>query len=169
MEWIFTKCTMVKHAAWCCYVGFVHVPVYSWMVFVHNGENGIALKLTAVVVRCIESTNDRLLVHGRDTHRPEYYNMTLETKYGCLQRSPPPSEPSHGVSIGTMLIVIALSGVILYCGVGFLFQRTVYGAQGMDQIPHYEFWSSLPGLIKDGCGFVSSNCKTKQPEGYDSL
>ncbi|XP_070532864.1 cation-dependent mannose-6-phosphate receptor-like isoform X3 [Ptychodera flava] len=138
-------------------------------LFYTRGENGIALKLTAVVVRCIESTNDRLLVHGRDTHRPEYYNMTLETKYGCLQRSPPPSEPSHGVSIGTMLIVIALSGVILYCGVGFLFQRTVYGAQGMDQIPHYEFWSSLPGLIKDGCGFVSSNCKTKQPEGYDSL
>ncbi|XP_077986093.1 cation-dependent mannose-6-phosphate receptor-like [Glandiceps talaboti] len=137
----------------------------------NNSEEGVALKLTSVVVKCIDTSTDKLIVYGRDTNHPELYNMTLESKYGCLVMTPPPPPPpSYGVSAGTMLIVIVLSAFILYCGVGCLFHRTVYGAQGTDQIPHYVFWSSLPGLIKDGWLFATERCRqTKEPEGYDSL
>ena len=38
--------------------------------------------------------------------------------------------------------------VFVYLVVGFLILRFGRGARGWEQIPNYEFWLELPGLVK---------------------
>jgi hypothetical protein len=37
--------------------------------------------------------------------------------------------------------------------VGWIYNWKVLGKEGQDRIPNNEFWSSLPGLVKDGILF----------------
>lgn len=37
---------------------------------------------------------------------------------------------------------------------GIAYRRIMTGAQGIEQIPHYQFWRDLGNLQADGCDFV---------------
>lgn len=50
---------------------------------------------------------------------------------------------------------------------GMLYKRTVLGASGIDLIPNISFWTTLPGLIKDGYLFFISPCIGSRSE-YDA-
>ena len=46
------------------------------------------------------------------------------------------------------------------------------GANGKESIPNFDFWTSIPGLIKDGFGFTISTVREKiggGSEGYSSV
>lgn len=47
---------------------------------------------------------------------------------------------------------------MLYFGIGIALQHR-RGAQGKNLVPNYEFWSKIPGLIKDGCVFSAKKLK----------
>jgi len=48
-----------------------------------------------------------------------------------------------------------------------LYKRAVLGASGIDLIPNISFWTTLPGLIKDGYLFFISPCIGSRSE-YDA-
>ncbi|KAH3715069.1 hypothetical protein DPMN_057773 [Dreissena polymorpha] len=49
--------------------------------------------------------------------------------------------------------------LFVYFVAGMLFMKFGRGAVGTEVIPNYGFWSSLPGLIKEGVAFTCSGCK----------
>merc|ERR1711871_469646 len=61
-----------------------------------------------------------------------------------------------GVSGGWIFIIVLFGVTILYCAIGFgvNFKK---GEEGMDRIPQRDFWTKLPGYVKDGC-MVTAAC-----------
>lgn len=51
-----------------------------------------------------------------------------------------------------------VSLIAVYIIGGFLYQRLVVGAKGMEQIPHFAFWQDLGNLVA-----VSKNSYVSQP------
>ncbi|XP_033762752.1 uncharacterized protein LOC117344197 [Pecten maximus] len=80
---------------------------------------------------------------------------------GCVQ----------GVSPGTIICVVLACLIATYLVVGILYRKAVHGATGFQLLPNSIFWSSLPGLIKDGYLFFISPCWTSaaQDSRYEQL
>ncbi|XP_068179591.1 cation-dependent mannose-6-phosphate receptor [Antennarius striatus] len=66
------------------------------------------------------------------------------------------------LSTGSIILIIGFSLLILYLIGGFLYQRFVVGAKGMEQFPNYAFWVEVGNLSADGCDFV---CRSRNREG----
>ncbi|KAJ7072307.1 autophagy-related protein 27-domain-containing protein [Mycena amicta] len=66
------------------------------------------------------------------------------------KKSPEDSRPHSGglSSIGWFLLLLVL-GFATYMGLGAYYQYSTYGAQGLDLIPHRDFWTELPVLLRD--------------------
>jgi hypothetical protein len=58
------------------------------------------------------------------------------------------------VSVGGILICIAIVGMIMYLVIGAIFKKVRFGSQGLDLIPNVDFWKELPFLVKDGIIFA---------------
>lgn len=69
-----------------------------------------------------------------------FYLFEMDSSLAC---SP---EVSH-LSVGSILLVIFASLVAVYIIGGFLYQRLVVGAKGMEQFPHLAFWQDLGNLV----------------------
>lgn len=54
----------------------------------------------------------------------------------------------HTLSTGSVLVIILISTIFIYLGVGVLFKIFVAGASGIEIIPNIEFWQDLPSLIR---------------------
>ena len=69
-----------------------------------------------------------------------------------------------------MLIIIAVL-VVLYFAVGIPVMHFVFKKNGLEMIPFVIFWTSLPGLVVDGCKFILSPClgQMKSSEGYATV
>ncbi|XP_052246550.1 cation-dependent mannose-6-phosphate receptor-like [Dreissena polymorpha] len=85
------------------------------------------------------------------------YKFILLSSYAC-QPSPTPS-PGRGLSPGSVLVILFFVFLFVYFVAGMLFMKFGRGAVGTEVIPNYGFWSSLPGLIKEGVAFTCSGCK----------
>lgn len=65
-----------------------------------------------------------------------------------------------GLSLGSIICIIILVGIILYLAVGFgLYKKA--GGTGVSAaiIPNLDFWKALPGLVKDGVEFTVMKIK----------
>ncbi|KAF5276715.1 hypothetical protein FQR65_LT16228 [Abscondita terminalis] len=82
----------------------------------------------------------------------KHYNLTLFSPYACVIQTKP------GLSIGSTLLIICTTifGVYLIGGVVVL--HFLRGARGKEMIPNVDFWTGLPGLVKDGTVFVLTGC-----------
>ncbi|XP_060086203.1 uncharacterized protein LOC132565574 [Ylistrum balloti] len=109
------------------------------------------------------------------------YLFTVNTKCGCPGQcgsGPAPPDPtttkgpgpdpgpgpktggsSDGISIGTVLVIVALSLGFTYMVGGILFMKMVRHANGREVVPNASFWGNLPGLVKDGFVFTIGKCK----------
>jgi len=77
--------------------------------------------------------------------------IDFETMYGCSKAAP----KIGGLSGGSILLIILLVLVVVYIVGGFVFNVKYKGqALGVDAFPHLEFWSTIPGLVKDGAIFT---------------
>lgn len=68
---------------------------------------------------------------------------------------------SH-ISTGSILLIIGFCLLAVYLIGGFLYQRLIVGAKGMEQFPNYAFWVEVGNLTADGCDFV---CRSRNREG----
>jgi len=65
-----------------------------------------------------------------------------------------------GTSGGTIFLIILIVVIPVYIVAGCLFMRYQRGTVTMkESCPHFEFWSTIPGLIKDGCIFTAKKLK----------
>lgn len=79
-----------------------------------------------------------------------YYLFEYTTNLVCSSQEP----RIAGLSMGSVLVIVFFTLVAVYLLVGFLYQRFVVGAKGMEQIPNYGFWQDFGNLQADGCGLI---------------
>lgn len=71
------------------------------------------------------------------------------------------------LSTGSILLIICISCLTVYVISGFLYQRLVVGAKGVDQFPNYGFWTEIGNLSADGCDLVCrSRGSREEPPAY---
>lgn len=79
-----------------------------------------------------------------------YYLFELSTPIVCVV----PPVPQEALSGGSIFCIIFFTILGIYLIIGFLYQRIVVGAKGLEQIPNYNFWKDFGQLQADGCDFV---------------
>lgn len=90
-----------------------------------------------------------------------YYLFELNHDAACTVK------PKH-LSGGSIFIIILIVTGSVYLTLGFLYQRYVVGAQGLEQIPNYAFWSAIGSLQADGCNFMC-RCEESRPTRYKTM
>lgn len=115
-----------------------------------------------VMISCDRKTDmGQLEVVLEDRNRTEqcFYLFELDSSAVC------PAIESK-LSTGSILLIIGASLVAVYLIGGFLYQRLIVGAKGMEQIPNYAFWLEVGNLTADGCDFVCRSRKRDDSPAY---
>lgn len=73
---------------------------------------------------------------------------------------------SGGLSGGSIFLIIFFVGFFVYFAAGVGFKAGVRKARGVEMVPNFEFWTSLPGLVKDGALFVVRKITRRGGESY---
>ncbi|XP_059488787.1 uncharacterized protein LOC132204341 [Neocloeon triangulifer] len=82
----------------------------------------------------------------------------LSSKGGCFTKVELPAD-EVGLSAGATFLIIFFSLFAAYFIGGMAIMKFIKGAQGVEVIPNYEFWTGLPSLVKDGFLFAISGCR----------
>jgi len=75
-----------------------------------------------------------------------------------------PGTVPSGLSPGDVMLIIFFCGFGVYFIIGILVKRFHMGETGAQMIPNVEFWSGLPGLVKDGFMFLINKCRGRNTE-----
>ncbi|XP_072132011.1 cation-dependent mannose-6-phosphate receptor [Mobula birostris] len=70
------------------------------------------------------------------------------------------------LSTGSVLLILFVTLLSIYLLGGFLYQRLVLKAKGMDQFPNHSFWQEVGNLTADGCDFVFRSRSRSPPPSY---
>jgi len=88
-----------------------------------------------------------------------FYNFAWTTSFACPTNAPPPGT-GGGLSGGGIFLILVFCLFAVYVAAGITYNVVRKKATGKEIIPNIEFWSSLPGLVKDGVMFiVNSTCR----------
>ncbi|KAG7263288.1 hypothetical protein CRUP_037812 [Coryphaenoides rupestris] len=135
----------------------------DWVMLIYSNGEGYDNHCSkenrrAMVMISCDKTADigKLEVIQEDRERVQncFYMFELNTNVLC------PVVDSR-IGTGTILIIIGICLVAVYLIGGFLYQRLVVGAKGVNQFPNYAFWVEFGNLTADGCDFV---CRSRQRE-----
>ncbi|GFO45589.1 cation-dependent mannose-6-phosphate receptor [Plakobranchus ocellatus] len=91
------------------------------------------------------------------------YEFQLTSKACCPPKN---GKSSGGLSTGTILVIVFFCAVVIYLIAGIFVQVGLKSAEGKERIPNFNFWTTIPGLIVDGCRFVFTK---KEPANYNAL
>ena len=116
------------------------------------------LRHSEIVCFCKPGGKDTLKFEMEDPDIQGLYDVSLTDDSCCSKSGPRPGSLSGAgsLSIGSILLIIALVVAIVYLLAGVVIQSTVRKAEGSDRIPNVSFWSLLPGLVRDGFKFTFS-------------
>ncbi|XP_048359990.1 cation-dependent mannose-6-phosphate receptor [Sphaerodactylus townsendi] len=140
----------------------------EWIMLTYKGGDkygshcGNEKRKAMVMITCNRKTlaGDFTMV-GEEREKEEecFYLFELESSVAC------PPVDSH-LSVGSILLITFVSLVGVYLIGGFLYQRLVVGAKGMEQFPHFAFWQDMGNLVADGCDFVCRSKPRNVPNAY---
>nr|XP_056704720.1 cation-dependent mannose-6-phosphate receptor isoform X2 [Euleptes europaea] len=140
----------------------------DWIMLTYKGGDnygnhcGGEKRKSMVMITCnrkILTVKLTMLVEEREKEEECFYLFELESSVAC-----PPLD-SH-LSVGSILLITFASLVAVYIIGGFLYQRLVVGAKGMEQFPHFAFWQDMGNLVADGCDFVCRSKPRNVPTAY---
>ncbi|XP_051720233.1 cation-dependent mannose-6-phosphate receptor [Ctenopharyngodon idella] len=140
----------------------------DWVLLVYEGGEHYdshcskEARKAMIMISCSTSAEDKFSVILEDNQKQEdcYYLFELDTNAIC------PVIPSK-LSAGSIFLIIVFSCLAVYLTGGFLYQRLVVGAKGVEQFPNYGFWSQIGNLSADGCDFVCrSRGNREEPPTY---
>jgi len=99
-----------------------------------------------------------------------YYNFGWATQYACpTNDGPSPSgKGKKKLSGGSIILILLLCLMIVYIAAGITYNKVRKQAAGLELIPNVEFWTSLPGLVKDGVMFIV-NKTCRRGGGYQQV
>uniref|UniRef100_A0A3P8X3I4 Cation-dependent mannose-6-phosphate receptor n=2 Tax=Cynoglossus semilaevis TaxID=244447 RepID=A0A3P8X3I4_CYNSE len=103
-----------------------------------------------------------VLLEERERQQDCFYLFKLESSSIC------PALPS-GLSTGSILLIIMICFLAIYLVGGFLYQRLIVGAKGVEQFPNHNFWVEVGNLSADGCDFVCRSRSREEPSAYTGL
>ncbi|XP_077979001.1 uncharacterized protein LOC144434424 [Glandiceps talaboti] len=131
-----------------------------------SGTADPTLRTSQVRLLCANAgSTDTLIAYGETYIGSVIYTFDLVSTHCCPTTN---SGGSGGLSVGSILCIIALVLVIVYIIVGVLVMKFVKHEEGVELIPNKGFWVSLPGLIKDGFLFAISPCR-KGSSAYNEI
>jgi len=79
-----------------------------------------------------------------------YKVIVADSKYAC----PVPLTQGGALSIGSGIMITIAVLLVVYLTGGILWNKFKQEKDGMELVPNVEFWSSLPGLVKEGFQFT---------------
>uniref|UniRef100_A0A6Q2XD74 Cation-dependent mannose-6-phosphate receptor n=1 Tax=Esox lucius TaxID=8010 RepID=A0A6Q2XD74_ESOLU len=123
----------------------------------YDGHCSKEMRKAIVMISCnrkVDMGELRVVLEDRDKERDCFYLFELDSSAVC------PALPSQ-LSAGSIILIIGFVVLSVYLIAGFLYQRLVVGAKGVEQFPNYVFWTQVGNLAADGCNFV---CRTRGPE-----
>ncbi|KAM4567747.1 cation-dependent mannose-6-phosphate receptor [Fundulus diaphanus] len=115
-----------------------------------------------IMISCSKNTDvDVLEVILEDKERESdcFYLFELDSSAVC------PPVVSR-LSAGSIILIIIFCLVAVYLIGGFLYQRLIVGAKGMEQFPNYAFWVEVGNLTADGCDFVCRSRNRDEAPAY---
>jgi len=85
-----------------------------------------------------------------------HYNFKWASQYACpVGKQGGGNNVEEGVDAAALAIfIILIVSITLYFVIGILIKKFKMGATGCDILPNSGFWTSLPGLVKDGFMFI---------------
>jgi len=119
-------------------------------------------RLTEIDFVCDENagTGSPSFLGESPTH---HYTFSWPTQYAC----PGGGGGKKGLSVGSILLIILLCLVVVYIVAGILFNKFRRDLTGIELVPNVTFWTSIPGLVKDGVMFLVG--KVRGRSGYQSV
>ncbi len=101
---------------------------------------------------------------GAVTGSAPNFNVVWKTNYACEGGAAKGgSEGGGGWGIGFLIFFFLGSG--LYVGGGTYYNIKTKGTEGIQALPHLEFWSTMPGLVKDGVTFSKAKYNERYGDG----
>jgi len=103
------------------------------------------------------------------------YLVNMASSAACATTPAPPGGGGgpHKISGGTIFLIILLVTTFLYIVLGCFYKTKYKGTTGRESCPNFTFWSTLPGLVKDGFVFTWSKlrglCRGGGGEGYETV
>ncbi|TNN81129.1 Cation-dependent mannose-6-phosphate receptor [Liparis tanakae] len=88
-----------------------------------------------------------------------FYLLELDSSVMC-------EVPESHISAGSIILIIAFCLLAIYLIGGFLYQRLIVGAKGMEQFPNYAFWVEVGNMSADGCDFVCRSQNREDARAY---
>ncbi|KAL4616745.1 cation-dependent mannose-6-phosphate receptor [Arapaima gigas] len=140
----------------------------DWVMLIYmNGSQytthcGKEQRKAIIMISCAPGVQGdfSIVVEERERETDCFYLFELDSSAVC------PSVESK-LSLGSILLIVGFSCLAVYLIGGFLYQRLVVGAKGMDQFPNYCFWQEFGNLTADGCDFVCrSRGRHEEPPTY---
>ncbi|NXX21813.1 MPRD protein, partial [Podargus strigoides] len=140
----------------------------DWIMLIYKGGDSYGRhcsgeKRKAVIMisckRGVAASAFSIISEEREKEQECFYLFEMDSSVAC------PAEDSH-LSVGSILLITFASLVAVYIIGGFLYQRLVVGAKGMEQFPHFAFWQDLGNLVADGCDFVCRSKPRSAPAAY---
>ncbi|XP_066140575.1 uncharacterized protein [Euwallacea fornicatus] len=93
------------------------------------------------------STDLKISNHATD-------NLILYSPLVCVQHI-----SHHQLSSGSIFCIMFFVAFSTYFIGGALIMYFIRGARGMEILPNFDFWASIPGLIRDGLIYLLSGCR----------
>ncbi|XP_041798012.1 cation-dependent mannose-6-phosphate receptor [Chelmon rostratus] len=100
-----------------------------------------------------------VVLEDREREQDCFYLFELDSNAVC------PVIQSQ-LSTGSIILIIGLCLLAVYLIGGFLYQRLIVGAKGMEQFPNYAFWVEVGNLTADGCDFVCRSRNRNEAPAY---
>ncbi|XP_010182158.1 PREDICTED: cation-dependent mannose-6-phosphate receptor [Mesitornis unicolor] len=140
----------------------------DWIMLIYKGGDSYGShcsgekRRAAIMISCkrgVTAVSFLLLSSHWEKEQDCFYLFEMDSSVAC------PAEDSH-LSVGSILLITFVSVIAVYIIGGFLYQRLVVGAKGMEQFPHFAFWQDLGNLVADGCDFVCRSKPRNAPAAY---
>lgn len=109
--------------------------------------------------RKVDASDLKLVLEDRERDQDCFYLFELDSSAVC------PVIESQ-LSTGSIILIIGVCLLAVYLIGGFLYQRLIVGAKGMEQFPNYAFWVEVGNLTADGCDFVCRSRNREEAPAY---
>ncbi|KAF7666813.1 hypothetical protein LDENG_00089160 [Lucifuga dentata] len=140
----------------------------DWVMLIYrNGDKYDAhcsqeMRKAIVMITCnrkVDMGQLEVVLEDRDREQDCFYLFELDSSSVC------PALESH-LSAGSIILIIGFCLLAVYLTGGFLYQRLIVGAKGMEQFPNYAFWVEVGNLTADGCDFVCRSRNREESPAY---
>jgi len=117
---------------------------------------------TFVLLRCDKGADTPTVsaVEEPDVCR---YEVIINSKNACRLGG----GGGGGLDGGWVFIIILVVGFVVYVVAGVIIKKVKFDATGSDLMPNKDFWTALPGLVKDGVVFFFQKITCKG--GYSEV